>query len=403
MITDWNELVDNAIYKEQLTHLMRECSNFSSETNQFTPERWKTILENLRSPQNDWLKLALLVRTLYYLECSMDDSLTERKSYMLAAKKDIDKCLSLSKARSWNKEGGLFAIVIPFCISVPWPILFYYAGSLHGLYASKRDQDLAIKNYNRYNLAMFNHLGKENHNELLSFRRYNEYTLSDIIEDMVTSMPPKRMNDCIDSLVFPWMDFRIEELNSRLKSATTPTVKARRQRNLDSFNLMKKSMENYRIRSFVKPGEDLINVTNPLMWAHYANEHNGIAILYSFDESYGSERDSFWALKEVEYAVPGKPIDLSKKVLDIKTGLLIKSHDWKYENEVRLISYDCNCKTEYKQMALGTIRKVFFGIRCQDQTISTIKKLLGAYGSPVEFYKMKTVEKDILKFSYDKI
>lgn len=118
-----------------------------------------------------------------------------------------------------------------------------------------------------------------------------------------------------------------------------------------------------------------------LMWAHYANNHSGFCIEYELPTYVGPYTQLYHSLMPVIYGSQRvsildqcvrslQPPGVTSSILwDIfKYGLLLKSTDWKYQKEWRLISYDnllsgegqYNCK-------FFKIKKVYLGNRMNTQ------------------------------------
>lgn len=89
----------------------------------------------------------------------------------------------------------------------------------------------------------------------LSFRNYNEHTLSDLINNEITVCSPRVLNDPYDTLLLKWGEY------IRTKMADKKHI-----------NPFCDAFHSYRIRAFAKvigqSGKEMIS--NTLMWSHYA-------------------------------------------------------------------------------------------------------------------------------------
>lgn len=92
--------------------------------------------------------------------------------------------------------------------------------SLARLFAVKVEEDLKQKSmdyYLKYNKGCINRIdATSNRRTFYSFRRINEYTLSDLISNSITVMHPSTMNDTVDSLVIPWGEQQIKSKKAAL-------------------------------------------------------------------------------------------------------------------------------------------------------------------------------------------
>lgn len=112
-----------------------------------------------------------------------------------------------------------------------------------------------------------------------------------------------------------------------------------------------------------------------LMWSHYADSHKGACLTFDIDK----DKDFFWLPYIVEYPDTYPKINFVKEK-DIhkryKHILAMKSKDWEYEQEVRVVrdkreqkEYRGNIK--FKKEALTEIK---FGYKTDDKTIEETKK-----------------------------
>ena len=175
------------------------------------------------------------------------------------------------------------------------------------------------------------------------------------------------MNDPFDTPVIEWGKY---QRSQNLKPHTEQFLK---------------SFDGYRIRSFSMPEKRKHPIKNLLMWAHYADGHKGFCVEYDFSSEF---RKQMISLNRVHYDT----IDLSKEKLSITEAFAIKSKEWKYENEVRLISYNCGKDGDYDTVYLdeqSSIVAIYLGLKCSDERVSIIKSLLK--GRCIKLYQMKAV------------
>ncbi|WP_277638473.1 DUF2971 domain-containing protein [Bacteroides graminisolvens] len=125
---------------------------------------------------------------------------------------------------------------------------------------------------------------------------------------------------------------------------------------------------------------------NPVMWAHYADNHKGICVglknLYPVQEKlYGiypvdylskMEQYQFTSFEDEKYW---------------RQWLLTKSISWEYEQEVRLISKSYNGKLKFPKEA---INEIYLGLLTSKEDEKRVIKLLVSHNFPsdVKLYKM---------------
>lgn len=247
--------------------------------------------------------------------------------------------------------------------------------------------------YQDYQLCLCRLKGLEQNDSLLSFRKYNEYSLSDLINNEITVCTPRVMNDPYDTLLLKWGDF----------------MKGRKHKpHIQPFC---NALESYRIRSFShlssKDGEEM--VSNILMWSHYADQHYGFCVQYKFSDDFlkVTEERRTVRMHEIQYQPEKEPLNLNLEEgsIDTTVGLCTKQHQWEYENEARLIAYEPDVEGAFHSIPLDEgshIEKIYFGYRCPDKHIETIKKILSNQ-SQIKFYQMQSSPEDIYHLSSNEI
>ena len=96
-----------------------------------------------------------------------------------------------------------------------------------------------------------------------------------------------------------------------------------------------------------------------------------------------------------------KTKDSQKK--DTNSLFIWKSTEWKYENEIRLISYDPSCKDDHLQIPLdknSMIEAIYFGYRCVESNVKNIMQILG---EGVQYFKMDYDPNNVYKLKVNKI
>lgn len=253
------------------------------------------------------------------------------------------------------------------------------------IYAELDNYDKSLQHYKRskyYSTILKSDFDKIESGYVYSFRPISTYALSDIITNVITVCNPKVMNDPFDSLFQQWATKENFGETCSRKKHISPLV--------DSFRY-------FRIRSFVG-NKDLTRdssiIKKVTMWSHYADNHKGFCIRYKFSMAMidHSNKDQYTHhfLKKVDYNKSNNRVNLHIKKIDTNKLYATKSYEWKYENEIRLISYNPHCEGNFLQIELdpeSIIDAIYFGYRCVDQDIALIKKILG---EQVKYYKMDT-------------
>lgn len=265
------------------------------------------------------------------------------------------------------------------------PLLKDIYGNAGEIYANDDQSEKALRYYQDYEITISQLKSCVFSEGLLSFRPFSAYSLSDLVNNEITVCSPRVMNDPYDTLLIKWGE------NIRLTQGEKKHTKA-----------LCKSFESYRIRSFcrLKDKDGYDTVSNVLMWAHYADNHTGFCVKYRFSDKFPiTERRRISRFKEIIYHERGVPFDMNSPSINTDQALCTKLSDWAYENEVRLITYVPDKDGFYISIPLdkeSTIEAVYFGYRCSDETIKTVKNALAKY-SGIQFYKMNSDYNDIYR------
>ena len=256
----------------------------------------------------------------------------------------------------------------------------------------------ALEYYKRtlyYKTLLKTNMKQKNYVHLYSFRRFNEFSLSDLINNEITVCPSKNMNDPFDSIINLWGS------EEQLKE----TCKEHKH-----IKNLSRSFDYFRIRSFCN-GETEEALGNLLMWSHYADEHRGYCVKYKLSKHFikQDENDSFehMFLKPIIYRKDEEKVDISE-LTTINTDLAFatKHESWKYEKEVRLIVYNPNKEESYYGIPLdkdSCIEAIYFGCKCKPGTINTIKNLFSKSDTPPKFYQMKLDRTDVYHLKWKEV
>lgn len=150
--------------------------------------------------------------------------------------------------------------------------------------------------------------------------------------------------------------------------------------------------------------------TRPLngpMWTHYGNyvdgnggvtPHGGLCIEYEVDESW-----RFAGLRPVEYLESRPEINMLERgslEAQFAHAVRVKSPDWAYEDEWRLVAYieakpplPCNLATNSKLKLEGSIRSVILGLNAN---ASIAEKVISAIQTKAPKLALKRVVRDEL-------
>lgn len=259
-------------------------------------------------------------------------------------------------------------------------------GQAGEIYSQVDRFDDAVSAYKKYQLQHCCIKGDDISGGLLSFRPISKYALSDLINNEITVCSPRVMNDPFDTLLLSWGEYYLRDKGGR--KHVPPYVK---------------SLEYYRIRSFSKlEGKTRSKIlSNVLLWSHYADKHTGMCIEYSFSSSFACTTDPsrVFRFRNVIYRPDKEKVSLNIGTMNTDLSLLTKHTAWRYEKEVRLITYISDQEGQFIPIKLdqeSKIKSIYFGVRCPQQDMEMVQRILAGTGSRVGFFKMTPNNDDIL-------
>jgi len=172
-----------------------------------------------------------------------------------------------------------------------------------------------------------------------------KFLLDIFINNRLFAAPYTQMNDPMEGHFF----HRSGKLSPEFKSAL--------QGEKDSYGIVSLSEVN----------------DNALMWAHYANGHNGIAIGVEIDaQIYDVVPMEYDGLSHLTRKFEHEPAEAAKRVLSHKLEI------WDYELEHRVF-------VQHEKFVNVTIKEVIFGRRVSSDDYELYKKLFTKLGSNIQF------------------
>jgi len=137
---------------------------------------------------------------------------------------------------------------------------------------------------------------------------------------------------------------------------------------------------------------------NILMWSHYAQKHTGICIGFYVDANLLLD-DTIFAFG-VKYEndfepLPFNSLDRNALLKAATQYLSLKAIFWKYEEEIRLISFDyfkSNKDGFMKFEKYAEIREVYFGLKTSENDKVKVKKLFSKHRTKPDFFEMTPKE-----------
>lgn len=260
----------------------------------------------------------------------------------------------------------------------------------------------AIYTLRRYLLNLFKNEAEQPDatDSVYGFRKVSTYFLEALIGHTLNITSPFEFNDPFDTPILELYEGR--HLGELIKEAFKGTLKVACFTNLldQSYN-----------------GDDKLKYPlmflDPLMWAHYADNHKGVCIKYRFDtkEFCKESKDTVAAgFKNIKYSSAALANCGKRSNISMEDAFFLKGIKWAYENERRFFYFDTSGKGRFGKYGdtTGCIETVYFGLRCPKEDKKAIIQILrcnhgtsngtegkgmGASGSGIKFYQMTMNDK----------
>ena len=295
------------------------------------------------------------------------------------ALKEIEVCLELLNKGTKESEPKLFEQIAKLTQAIGYKEVYQLAGEI---YALNDEYDKSSDCYKKYwyyveQISQIEDLKSRDSIVVYSFRRFNEHTLSDLVNEEITVSHPSRMNDPFDSPITLWGS---EKYLNKICSNDG------KEKYIPHFS---KSLDYFRIRSFVANRdtyeEDDNILKNILMWSLYADEHKGFCIKYRLSEHFILSKDEtkLCHLRILPITYENK-LDLNRRTIYTDMAFGYKHRIWEYENEVRLLSYNPTFEGSWFGEPLdgnSQIEEVILGLSCPDNARQTIKNVFKSFGN----------------------
>jgi hypothetical protein len=198
---------------------------------------------------------------------------------------------------------------------------------------------------------------------LYKFKPFNNFLIRELVMKQLFLAKPDQWNDPFDGRMFE--SFRVHEYEQQFKRLRMQSFSVKRTG--DSTD--DPSKEDH-------PEHPIKNV---LMWSHYADQHQGVCLVYAYQDPEKKDPTKPKAfLHTVRYSEQAK-IENSNDLF------LQKSKQWRYENEYRLVyatpeEADQTTPTELSYASIGIqLTAIYFGEKCTAENRHLVGMLLNQY------------------------
>ena len=234
----------------------------------------------------------------------------------------------------------------------------------------------AFKKYVFYQLTLSNHTSYSGLT-CYSFRNCSKFLFQSLVNDTLNLSSPTTFNDLFDCPVIELMNNE-DEVSKLIREAYLSGVKVACFMKNEKLPYPNENSDDL-IRNDKKNKSDQEEYLNELMWAHYADSHNGICIKYKFpsDVTTGDGTKNYVTyFKDVEYTSNLKKY-AKQNSINTKDAFFAKGKSWKYENELRFLYYNPTNSDSHISLPISNcIEAIYFGVKCSDKDKQTVKNIL---------------------------
>jgi hypothetical protein len=236
--------------------------------------------------------------------------------------------------------------------------------------------------------------GKNGPPYFFRYRTDSKYTLDEIENNYIYFSTHEKLNDPFDS---NYNLINLSENPNDIESLFNYIIKFSPRNDIANFlqELYRKNQNDFRkfILEFLKPFFQKFGIAcfstyqaNLVLWATYANNHQGICIQYSLDY----DREFFKHLTPIEYVESLEKINyMPQNEFEAQKKLFFKKAEvWKHESELRLVKEDSG-KHEFNPIA---VRSIAFGLRTKDEFKKEIIKIVSEKANHIKIYNSELLE-----------
>lgn len=231
----------------------------------------------------------------------------------------------------------------------------------------------------------------------------NERYYEDLLKNILFFPSRSQLNDPFDAQIPTRYDLCNEkELDKHLeellkKKGENPNnfnqMKAKAKERLEQDSPSYENMDDEFIEKTVGILSLTEDINSLLLWAHYTSKHTGFCVELNaqilntiIDSEFNINKDLAFIFK-VKYRKRFPIINPCRHSIEQRMQLqfLTKSEDWKYEKEWRILLL--NGSKQKRELPVGVINNIYFGLNTRAEDIRHCKELLQQYNSNIGFFK----------------
>ena len=234
------------------------------------------------------------------------------------------------------------------------------------------------------------------------YRPYTDFLIKSLEDETIGLTSPITFNDPFDCPIIELLN-NDDKVSGLIRQAYNDCLKIACFSS--NFKLPYPDHENGEVIQEEKQKGGMPEYCNELMWAHYANCHQGVCIKYHFPCSLTQpDRGKDGVLcyfKDVSYSSQDLLQYSERDSINLYDAFFLKGEKWKYENELRFLYFDIEGRHGFHSIsAKNCIEAVYFGLKCPQDHRDKVREILkdrihekiDLDGSrtryPIKFYEM---------------
>jgi hypothetical protein len=234
------------------------------------------------------------------------------------------------------------------------------------------------------------------------YRPYTDFLIKSLEDETIGLTSPITFNDPFDCPIIELLN-NDDKVSGLIRQAYNDCLKIACFSS--NFKLPYPDHENGEVIQEEKQKGGMPEYCNELMWAHYANCHQGVCIKYHFPCSLTQpDRGKDGVLcyfKDVIYSSQDLLQYSERDSINLYDAFFLKGEKWKYENELRFLYFDIEGRHGFHSIsAKNCIEAVYFGLKCPQDHRDKVREILkdrihekiDLDGSrtryPIKFYEM---------------
>ena len=225
------------------------------------------------------------------------------------------------------------------------------------------------------------------------FRPINKYLIESLVHSVLYFPTRAKLNDPFDCNV----DI-MGAIDRAIRRVAGQEIELLRKFEADQESITRfdRGLESIGIGSFSLTAEET------LLWAHYADDHKGVAFRYDFPEEFLNDEDKILGVSSVSYDNNAISDWLSKNIAKwrddhksfiiglLKKVLTSKAPSWAYEQEARIV----RLKAGALEIPRTSLTHIIFGLQTTPNDEVLIRNIVNRYYDGVKFGRAVRTEED---------